>query len=173
MTAYPWVVLKDDGTKDTSDAADTRIYESVKTLLMAAACHHAADPRRGSGFTSLIPWSDLHSATPMEDIAQASLRVTAPSDKKHFMYVNHRTASFMADNLNPADLYGRRALGAPTMELDGVRAILYQVGLPLLVMFDEGYLMQRTGKFRPFIPDGTAFIFDDRLTSFVTMHVAW
>jgi len=173
MTAYPWVVLKDDGTKDTSDAADTRIHERVKTLLMPAACHQAADPRIGSGFTSLIPWSDLHSATPMEDIAQTSLPVSAPSDEKRFIYVNQRTASFMAHNLNPADLYGRRALGTPVMELDDVRAILYQVGLPLLVLFDEGYLMQRTGTFRLFIPDGTAFIFDDRLTSFVTMHVAW
>lgn len=115
-------------------------------------------------YTASVTWiANPATATPIANFRDIQLlsrgRSTSfGSDAK--AYMNRQTFNGLIANTNAADLYGKRTAGlANVMTLEQVNAVLAGEGLPMIVIYDEGYLPDPTpgspalaASFIPFIP---------------------
>lgn len=118
-------------------------------------------------FATVVPWSTHATATPLADLKALKLYHRGQSvsfDRTSKLYVNSQTVNDLTNNLNPADLYGRRLNGLSTANnLDLVNQIFMGDNLPQIVEYDRGY---RTGLTRGtnvlYIPDGKGVLVGNR-----------
>jgi hypothetical protein len=111
-------------------------------------------------------------ATPLLDFRNVQLKHRGHSvnfGSGATCYVNRVTANQMMNNLNPADLYGRRTEGLGTYNTMALINALYAGDdLPQVVIYDDGYLADGTdgvnaaGTFVPYIAAGTGVVIGQR-----------
>lgn len=124
-------------------------------------------------YTALYPWSNALQSTPIGNYRDIQLMsrgksTSFGSDAKSYM--NRKTFNNLIANINNADLYGKRTTGlANVMTADQVNMVLAGEGLPQIVIYDQGYLMDPTpgtppsaANFAPFIPDGMVIVVGTR-----------
>lgn len=117
-------------------------------------------------YTASVSWSTFATATPLADLRAVQLLARGHSvnlGSNAVAYANRKTVNNMLNNLNSADIYGRRVAGLATANsLQGMNAIFMMDDLPTLVVYDDGYLADGTGLFTPFIPDNTVVVVGKR-----------
>jgi len=122
---------------------------------------------------SLVQWSSAATATPIGDFRSIGLlsrgRSTSFGNGAK-AYMNKRTFNWLVANINSADLYGKRTAGlANVMTLDQINMVLAGEDLPMIVIYDQGYLVDPAANvavsaalFTPFIPDHTVVVIGTR-----------
>jgi hypothetical protein len=116
-------------------------------------------------YVAAVGWATFATATPLNDIRNVMLRARghAVDFTGGKIYMNQVTFNNLAQNNNPADLYGRRAAGLSTINgLQGFNELLMGENLPPIVIYDRGW-KDDTGLWQVFIPNGTAVAVGKRL----------
>jgi hypothetical protein len=174
----------DDLVMEASEMMQQRFLDRVESTIWAVLggtfqiLGQAGQIMHEDGFnnqiyTAIIEWLNPATATPLQNYRDIQLlsrgqSVSFGADAKSYM--NRRTFNYLIANTNAADLYGKRTQGLATvMTLDQVNAVLAGEGLPMIVIYDQGYLMDpATGQavsralFTPFIPDNVVYVIGTR-----------
>lgn len=110
-------------------------------------------------YTSLNPWDDPATGTPLADLQEISLSGLGKGvsfGAGATMYMSSRTAQTILQNRNEADLWGLRIQGGNTtgVSINQATSIFTAQGLPALRIYDEGTIETQGGDLVPYIPDG-------------------
>ena len=116
-------------------------------------------------FTAAVAWGTSATATPLANFRAVQLMSRGFSvdfGTRARAYMNRVTFNQMISNTNSNDLAGRRTSGLNSvLNLDEVNAVNAGEGLPMIVIYDDGYL-NNSGTFVPFIPDGRVAVIGAR-----------
>lgn len=145
------------GTFEAYDATGSELYKEAYTRQT---------------YTISTPWSTTSTSTPLLDFRTAiqaavtGRSVLMNSEAKAFM--NLKTANYLLNNSNAADLGGkRRDYGATFNSMGDINQILAANDLPQIEIYNEGYYPIGTttfgsGTFTTFIPDNKIIIVGKR-----------
>jgi hypothetical protein len=155
--------------------------EAIIWMLLSTGTFAVSDPTGKLVATDTFPiqtfaaaysWSNAANATPLGDLRQVQLDARGHSvsfGASAEIWMNQKTWNNMINNINPADLYGRRTTGLGTINnLAAINQLLAGDNLPTIVIYDEGYQAETTGAaagtgvFTPFIPDNKVVVFGKR-----------
>ncbi|MCD9188244.1 MAG: major capsid protein [Pyrinomonadaceae bacterium] len=116
-------------------------------------------------FTAGVAWGTSATATPLANFRAVQLLSRGYSvdfGTRAKAYMNRVTFNKLVQNLNANDLAGRRTSGLNSvLNLTEINAILAGEGLPMIVVYDEGYLND-AGTFVPFIADDKVIVIGAR-----------
>jgi len=115
--------------------------------------------------SSGIPWSNILTATPLDDFRQIKLRsrgTSASFGVDSMAVMNQVTFNCLARNQNPNDV-GKAGLSAccTFMGLDIVNQQFAAQGLPQLKVYDQGFV-DEADNFQPYLPDGYVVVVGKR-----------
>ena len=116
-------------------------------------------------FTAGVAWGTSATATPLANFR--SVQLLSRGYSVNFgagsrAYMNRVTFNKMISNTNNADIAGRRTSGLlSVLNLDEVNGVLAGEGLPMIVVYDEGYI-NAAGTFVPFIADDKVIVIGSR-----------
>lgn len=112
-------------------------------------------------YTAGVAWGTSATATPLANFRAVQLLSRGYSvdfGSRARAYMNRVTFNKLVSNTNTNDMAGRRTSGLNTvLNLDEINAVLAGEGLPMIVVFDEGYL-NAAGTFVPFIADDKVIV---------------
>lgn len=115
--------------------------------------------------TASVAWATAATAAPLADLRVAQLKARGYSvdfGAGSTLYVNRSTANAMLNNLNAADLYGRRTTGLGTFNsLPQINTLLASDDLPSIQVYDDGYYND-AGTFTLFVPNNRAILVGTR-----------
>lgn len=118
-------------------------------------------------FTATTPWSTTASATPLADLRAIKLYARGYSvrfDSSATAWMNQKTANYMLNNSNSADLGGKRTGGQGTINnLGDLNRLITADDLPQVGVWDKGYY-DDNGTFQLDIPDNVVIIEGNRET---------
>ncbi len=110
-------------------------------------------------------WSTAATATPLADFRAVQLLSRGKSvnfGAQAKAYMNRTTFNYLIANTNTADLFGKRTSGLATvLSLNDINAVLAGEDLPMIVIYDEGYL-DDAGNFQLFIPNDKVVVIGQR-----------
>jgi hypothetical protein len=116
-------------------------------------------------FTAGVAWGTSATAVPLANFRAVQLLSRGYSvdfGTRARAYMNRVTFNKMVTNTNANDLAGRRTSGLNTvLNLEEINAVLAGEGLPMIVIYDEGYL-NAAGTFVPFIADDKVIVIGAR-----------
>ncbi len=116
-------------------------------------------------YTPLVAWNNFANAAPIKDFNAIKLlyRGTGATIQGAMAYINQTTCNWLLENQNPNDLKGFQNSNYLnlTFSLEETNKILAARGLPMLMVYDEGYY-DEAGIFRTFIEDGDVHIIGKR-----------
>ena len=161
----------------------TRQIQRMRQMTWGLAVTHNLQilfPQGGAGFTETFAgqtvtvatlWSNLMTATPLHDLRQLQLNY-GRGTSNNFMaqgeaWMNLRTAQFIMDNRNPADVGGIRAQYGATVfnSLDDFNKVLLQQGAPKICIQDESYQLDTApnaafvnNNYALYLPDGVVWV---------------
>lgn len=133
----------------------------------------------GQALTVGTLWSNLNSSTPLHDLRQLQF-LYGRGTSNNFMaqataLMNQKTAGYLMDNRNAADLGGIRAEYGNTVvnSVDDVNKILLSQGAPKIRIWDDSYQMptgtagttagaQPGNTYQLFLPDGIVLVIAQR-----------
>lgn len=112
-------------------------------------------------YTAPVPWSTFASSSPLADFSFVQLLSRGFSvdfGARAVAYMNRKTFNNLRQNINPADIYGRRNVGLSTYNnLQGINQLLTGDDLPGIVVYDQGYY-DDAAVFHTFIPENIVII---------------
>lgn len=115
--------------------------------------------------TAAVAWATVATATPLADIRAAQLKSRGHSvdfGRKAELWMNQGTFNAFIGNLNPNDLFGRRAdYGATFNEIDAVNKLLNANNLPSIVIYDRTY-QDDSNVTQLFLPNNKAILVGNR-----------
>jgi hypothetical protein len=113
-------------------------------------------------YVAPVVWSDRTNARPLDDLNQINLfgRGTGTDfGRRATLVINRITANHLSNNINPADLGGKKVGGGNTITtLPEVNTIFLGNDLPEVVVYDETYLDENNNQV-PYIPNGKGVVF--------------
>ena len=116
-------------------------------------------------YTASVAWGTSATATPLANFRAVQLLSRGYSvdfGTRARAYMNRVTFNKLVSNTNTNDLAGRRNGGLATvLNLEEINAVLAGEGLPMIVIYDEGYL-NNAGTFVPFIADDKVVVIGAR-----------
>ncbi len=134
---------------------DLLIYGVFSVLDVRGAIMHT-DAYKQRLFSSTVAWSTPATSTPIADFRSVQLMSRGYSvnfGPGATAYMNQQTFNYYIGNTNPVDLGGVDDSGLQTIVgLDAANRMQSKNGLPMLAVWDEGYL-DDTGTFQVMIPD--------------------
>lgn len=126
-------------------------------------------------FTASPSWATVATATPLLDLRTVQLKSRGHSvsfGPGSTIYMNQVTANNMMQNLNAADLFGRRVNGLQTLNnLADFNRLFMMDNLPTVQIYDDGYL-DSSGTFQPFIANNKAVLIGQRAAGQVVADYA-
>lgn len=116
-------------------------------------------------YTAGVGWGTSATAVPLSNFRAVQLLSRGYSvdfGTRARAYMNRVTFNKLVSNTNTNDLAGRRTSGLNTvLNLDEINGVLMGEGLPMIVVYDEGYL-NNSGTFVPFIADDKVIVIGAR-----------
>ena len=116
-------------------------------------------------FTAGVAWGTPATAIPLANFRAVQLLSRGFSvdfGTRARAYMNRVTFNKLVSNTNSNDVAGRRTSGLnAVLNLTEINAINAGEGLPMIVVYDEGYL-NNAGTFVPFIPDDKVIVIGAR-----------
>lgn len=175
----------DDMVTEWQGVLTTRQTQRMRQMAWTLATTHTLTlflPQGGVGFqesyagqtlTVSVLWSNLSAATPLHDLRQLQL-LYGRGTSNNFTgqakaYMNSRTAQYIMDNRNAADVGGIRAEFGQTVfqSLEAFNKILLSQGAPQIVIFEDSYQVDvptnpvggyQGNNYTMYLPDGVVFV---------------
>jgi len=147
---------------------------NLQILLPQGGVGHSAS-FAGQFYTPATLWSNLSSSTPLHDLRQLALLFGRGTSNdfmsKALAYMNLKTAQYIMDNRNAADVGGIRAEFGQTIfqSIESFNKVLLQQGAPQIVIFEDSYQVDATAggaiagnypgnTYQMYLPDGIIWI---------------